>query len=404
MTIHKIKKLGHLGEGVTEDGFFAALTVPGDELQGSVDGTHLTNTRIAKPSSLRIKPICQHFKSCGGCKLQHVKEDYVADWKAGIVEAALNAQGIETEIRPTVTSAAKSRRRATLTARRTKSGAIVGFHAHASDVIVPVTQCELIHSELMNALPLCKEMAVLGASRKNGLSVTLTRTENGLDISVRGGKSMEVQLQASLARLAEDNNVARVVWEGEVAALRAPSTISFDGIAVPLPPGAFLQATAHGEHALRKAVAEIMGSARHIIDFFSGCGTFALPMARNAEILALEGERTMIDALIHGWRHAEGLKAVRAKTQDLFRNPLQANEFGKSHAVILDPPRAGAEAQVNEIAKSRVERVAHVSCNARTFARDSKTLTQAGFNLQWVQPVDQFRWSHHVEIVGAFER
>lgn len=404
MQTRTIKELGHLGDGVTDDGLFAPLTVPGDEVTGQVEGTRLKSIKITRPSDLRIKPCCAHFKSCGGCNLQHVDAPFVADWKADIVRQALAAHGLETEIRPTLTSPERSRRRATFSARRTKSGALVGFHARAAETVVAIPNCQLLDDEMRKALPLCEALAMAGASRKHALSVTVTRTENGLDVAVTGGKPLDADLRMQLASLSEDHGAVRISWGDETAALRAPSTVRFDGIAVDLPPGAFLQATEHGEAALRHAVADITDGVARIADLFAGCGTFALPLARKSEVIAFEGARDMTNALNKGWRYAQGLKPVRAETRDLVRNPVQADELAKLDAAVIDPPRAGAEAQMAEIAQSRLPRVAHVSCNPRTFARDSKTLTQSGFNLLWVQPVDQFRWSPHVEIVGAFQR
>lgn len=404
MQSHKITALGHLGDGVTDTGLFAALTVPGDEVEGSIEADRLVDLRITSPSDLRVKPPCTHFKSCGGCGLQHVRDDFVAGWKADLVRSALAAHGLETEIRPTLTSPARSRRRATLSARRTKSGALVGFHARASDVVISVSGCTLLVPEILATTPLCEALAKEGASRKHALNVTVTLTNTGLDVAVTGGKPLDTPLQSRLAALCEAHSLTRIVWNDEVAALRAPSTVSFDGIDVPLPPGAFLQATSHGEASLRSCVAEIVGGAAHVTDLFAGCGTFALPLARKAEILAVEGEKGMIRALNDGWRHASGLKNVKTETRDLFRNPLLAEEFRKTAAIVIDPPRAGAAAQIAEIAKSDVPAIAHVSCNARTFARDARTLCDAGYTLTWAQPVDQFRWSPHVEIVAAFER
>jgi 23S rRNA (uracil1939-C5)-methyltransferase len=224
-----------------------------------------------------------------------------------------------------------------------------------------------------------------------------------LDIAVSGGRALDGAFEAQLGQEAQRLNVARLTWEGEVIASVQPAVQRFGGAAVVPPPGAFLQATREGEAALLSAVQEIVGEARRVVDLFAGCGTFSLPLAQHAEVHALEGEAAMMAALDRGWRGAQGLKKVSTETRDLFRNPVMAEDL-RYDAAVIDPPRAGAQAQTAELAASSVARIAFVSCNPVTFARDAKLLVDAGYRLDWVQVVDQFRWSSHVELVGAFLR
>lgn len=187
-------------------------------------------------------------------------------------------------------------------------------------------------------------------------------------------------------------------------AQRAPPVQRFGVADVCPPPGAFLQATKHGEAHLLAAVQEAVAGARRIVDLFAGCGTFTLPLAKDAEVLAVEGEREMIVALDKGWRMAKGLKTVTHAARDLYRRPLLPDEFAKFDAVVMDPPRAGAEAQTAELVRSKIARIAYISCNPVTFARDAAQLVAGGFTLDWVQPVDQFRWSSHTELAAQFSR
>ena len=205
-----------------------------------------------------------------------------------------------------------------------------------------------------------------------------------------------------LARLTEAHGLSRLTWNGEIIALRAQPMLRFGPARVPLPYGAFLQATAEGEAALLTAVTEAVGKARRITDLFAGIGTFALPLAQHAEVHAVEGEAAMLAALDKGFRMAEGLKRVTTEARDLYRRPLEPDEFKGVEAVVIDPPRAGADAQSHTLAKSKVPVIAAVSCNPATFARDAKILIAGGYKLDWVQPVDQFRWSPHVEIAARF--
>jgi 23S rRNA (uracil1939-C5)-methyltransferase len=402
MTQYSIKRLGHQGDGIADGPVFAPLTLPGEVVTGQLDGQTLTDIRIVEPSDQRVSAPCRHFKACGGCQLQHAHDDFVATWKTGVVKQALAAQGIDTEFRPIKTSAPQTRRRASISARRTKKAATAGFHARASGTIIPIPGCQLLDPALMDAFAVAEDLAVVGGSRKGELSVLATLSESGLDVSVTGGKPLDGQLRIDLAGMTEKHNLARLGWDDEVVATRQPPIQDFDGVQVVTPAGAFLQATKDGEEALRDAVAEIIDDCDPVVDLFAGSGTFALPAARMAEVHAVEGSADMIEALDKGWRNATRLKRVTSEARDLFRRPLLPDELAKFGAAIIDPPRAGAEAQTQELARSGVPVIAFVSCNPVTFARDAKALIAAGYTLNWVQVVDQFRWSSHVELVGSF--
>jgi 23S rRNA (uracil1939-C5)-methyltransferase len=276
---------------------------------------------------------------------------------------------------------------------------LMGFHARASGVLIPVPQCQLLHPELMAAFPALEALTRLGGSRTAELALTVTQTLAGPDVSVTGGKPLDGPLRLDLARIAEGQGLSRLTWGGETVALRAPPMVQMGRARLVPPPGAFLQATAEGEAALIAAVREALGNAPRVIDLFAGCGTFALPLAEHAEVLAVEGNAAMTAALDKGWRGAEGLRRVTTETRDLFRRPLEPDEL-QAPAVVVDPPRAGAEAQTARLAVAQVPRIAMVSCNPATFARDAKVLVHAGYVIEWVQPVDQFRWSAHVELAA----
>lgn len=395
-----IERLGHRGDGIAAGPIYVPGALPGEVVEGTVLNGVLAAPRIVTPSVDRVSPPCRHAKACGGCQLQHASDGFVAEWKVDVIRRALTAQGLETEIRPIVTSPRQSRRRAAFSARRTKKGALAGFHRKASDVVVEVPDCILVTPALAAALPMVEALAVLGASRKGELSVLVTDCASGLDVAVTGGKPLDTALRADLARIAQEHGLSRLTWEDETLAFK-PAFQRFDGVDVVPPPGAFLQATEAGEQALRAGVNEALDGCTHLVDLFAGCGTFALPLAKRARVHAVEGEAAMVRALDQGWRQAQGLRHVTHEARDLFRNPLLPDELKRFDGVVIDPPRAGAEAQIAEIASARVPKIAHVSCNPVTFARDCATLVAAGYRLDWVMPVDQFRWSTHVEVVSA---
>ena len=402
MTNYKIKRLGHLGEGIAEGPVFVPLTLPGETVSGELSGERLTDVRIETPSENRVKPPCRHFKSCGGCLLQHASDDFVAGWKMGVVQNALNAQEIVTNIAQIDTSPTHSRRRATFSARRTKKGATAGFHARASDTIIEIADCILLDPEVLAGREVAAELAVVGSSRKGEIAVSVTSSKNGLDIHVQGGKALDGQLRIDLAGVVARRNLARLAWDDETIAENAPAHQVFGKANVLPPPGAFLQATKEGELSLLNSVIEAVRGSKRIADLFSGSGTFSLPLAELGEVRAYESQKDMIDALDKGWRMASGLKTVTAEVRDLFRRPLMPDELEKFDAVVLDPPRAGAKAQVIELAQSTVPVIAFVSCNPVTFARDAKVLIEGGYKMETISVVDQFRWSPHIETVAKF--
>jgi len=397
-----IERLGHLGDGIAQgpDGpIFVPQTLPGEEVD-LTDGA----VRIITPSVHRKRPPCAHARTCGGCLMQHASDDLVAGWKQSIVEGALAGQGLSAPFRPILTSPPRSRRRATLAGRKTKGGALLGFHQRGSDTLVAVPNCQLLHPNLMATFPALEALTRAGGSRTVTLDLTVTQTLAGPDVAVTGGKPLDATLRLDLARIAEAQGIARLTWGDETVALRAQPMQRMGRALVAMPPGAFLQATAEGEAALLAGVRDAIGPARRVADLFAGCGTFALPLAEQSEVLAVEGDAAMTGALEKGWRQAQGLKKVTVQTRDLFRRPLEPDEFKGIDAVVIDPPRAGAEAQMERLAAAKVPVVAAVSCNPVTFARDARILIAAGYLLDWVQVVDQFRWSAHVELVARFSR
>ena len=399
-----IERLGHHGDGVARGPagpVYVPGVLPGEVVEGAVSGGRLDGARIVTPSPHRRKPPCAHARACGGCALQHAGDDFVAAWKLDVVRAALAGQGLEAAVTGPVTSPPQTRRRATLSGRRTKTGVSLGFHLRGSDQIVAVPGCLLLAPEVMATFPALEGIVRAGASRKGALALTVTATLSGPDVTVTGGKPLDAALIQDLAALAEAHRIARLTWDGEAVALRAPPLVAIGRARVPLPPGAFLQATPQGEAALLAAVQTAIGPARRVVDLFAGCGTFALPLAERAEVHAVEGDAALTAALATGARGAAGLKPLTTETRDLFRRPLLPDEL-RFDAAVIDPPRAGAEAQVAEITRARVPVVAMVSCNPVTFARDARVLVAAGYRMDPVQVVDQFRWSTHVELVARF--
>lgn len=401
---HLIERLGYLGDGIAPGPIYVPRALPGEIVTGAVSDGVLPAPKIVTPSEHRIKAPCRHYNACGGCALQHADNAFVAEWKLGVVRTALAAQGIDAHLRGIDTSPAGARRRAKLSGRRTKKGAIVGFHARGSDTLTAVPDCKVLCPEILSILPALEMLTIGVASRKGEMSYTVTASDAGLDLAVDGASDMTDALRFELARFAQENRLARLSWNGELLLTLAAPIQQFGDVSVTPPPGAFLQATKHGEMVLLGAVEEATKGAKSVLDLFAGCGTFALPLARRAAVHAIEAVPEMVEALDAGWRMSKGLKKVTTETRDLYRRPLDADELKRFDAVVIDPPRAGAEAQVQHFSGSNVAKIASVSCNPVTFARDARILMDGGYRLNWVTVVDQFRWSPHVELAASFTR
>ena len=395
-----VERLTQAGLGQLADGTLLERVLPGEEVAVQPDGT----VRIVAPVVDRVKPSCRHFKSCGGCAMQHASDEFVATWKTAVVERALSARGLPFPFRTLHTSPPQSRRRARFSGRRTKKGAMVGFHAKASDALIEVSDCQLVQSSIVKGFPALEALTILAASRKSEINLTVTDSIGGLDVLVETERDLDGPLRIELAGLAETYDLARLAWNDDVVVTRKSPDQIFGSARVAPPAGAFLQATREGEQALVSAVLDTAVGAKKVVDLFAGAGTLALSIAKTAEVHAVENGSEMLETLDRGWRHAEGLKSVTTESRDLFRRPLEPDELNRFDLAVLDPPRAGADAQIKTVAKSDLCKVSMVSCNPVTFSRDAAALLEAGFSMEWVDVVDQFRWSPHVELAAYFTR
>lgn len=399
-----IERLGHHGDGIGDGPVFVARTLPGEVVEGDVVEGRIANPRILQPSPERITAPCRHYRNCGGCALQHVRPEFATDWKENVIRQALAAHGLDTTLRRAHVAPLYSRRRATFAGRRTKASALVGFHARGSHVVTSVSDCVILHPDLTNSLPQLEDLVARFGTRKGEIALSLTRADNGLDLAITANRRLDDRQLTDLAHWAGQSGFARLAWDGEIIAQASAPVHRLGPALVTPPPNTFLQATKDAEAAMQAHVSEIAGGAQHVADLFSGCGTFALPLSQHAKVLAVEASESMLKACELGWRGSPGLRPIKHLVRDLFRQPLKAEELNEFECVVIDPPRAGAEAQAQEIAASAVPSVAAISCNPVSFARDAKLLVAGGYRLEWVQMVDQFRFSPHVELVARFNR
>jgi len=399
-----IAHVGHRGDGVAE-GRFVPYTLPGEVVEVEGDEERAAPATILSPSPDRVTPPCPHFGTCGGCALQHWADAPYLAWKRDIVAATLGQHGLRPEIAPTIDARGTGRRRVTFHARRgSGTRLVVGFAAARSHAIVPIEACPLLAPSLANALPTARRIAMALEGLGKPLDIQVTAAAQGLDMELRGAGRLGERERLGLIAAANAAGLVRLTNHGDLIMQREVPSIMIAGMAVPLPAGAFLQATEAGEAVLSDLVLAGVGKARSVADLFCGIGPFALRLAAKAKVRAVDSDAPAIASLAQALRRASGLKPVQTEARDLFRRPLLAAELKGLDAVVFDPPRAGAEAQVKLLAKADIGRIVAVSCNAATFARDAAILTDAGWKLGTVTPVDQFRWSAHVELVATFER
>ncbi len=391
----QIIRIAAKGDGVTADGRHVAMAAPGDLLLP--DGT-------LQPGPHRATPPCRHFGKCGGCQLQHVDEEGLATFVRARVEHQAEAQGLAPGIvmAPQMSPVA-SRRRASLKAMHGGGRATLGFSEAGSHRVVDLRECPVADPALSALFdPLRRYFSQL--RRKFAISVELTRIDQGVDCLLSGYVPEGLAATESLLDLCRETGLARLTLDGgdgpETFWEPEPVTISFDRVPVAFPAGAFLQATPQGEAALLAAAREWLAGCARVADLFAGLGTFAVPLARGCSVLAAEGDRAAIMALKAAATRAR--LPVEVQHRDLFRNPLRPEELAGFDGVLLDPPRAGARAQVEQLAASGVGRIVYISCNPSSWSRDAALLVAAGYRLAEVRPVGQFRWSTHVELASLF--
>jgi len=403
-----IDRLGVQGDGVA-DGRFIPLTLPGERVLARGDGERAELVEVLDASPDRKEPPCPHFGDCGGCALQHWRDEPYLAWKVEQIRLALARERLESEILPVFEAPPGSRRRLALHARKAGGRVVLGFKARRSWRVVPIDSCVVAEPSLQAALPaLCEIAAPFLEHPASAPTLHVTTTLTGLDIDVTGierrsgGLSADARLTAAEASARAD--VARVTLAGEVVYQARAPMIRAGRATVALPPGAFLQAVAAAEATVAAFAVEAAVGARRIADLYCGVGAFTFPLADIAPVLAADASAPAIRALSSAVATAPGLKAITAEARDLDRRPLTARELAGVDVVVFDPPRAGAAVQAREIAASTCARVLAVSCNPATFARDARTLVDGGYRLLRVQPVDQFLWSPHIELVAAFSR
>jgi 23S rRNA (uracil1939-C5)-methyltransferase len=385
-----IVRIAARGDGVTPSGRHVPFGVPGDAL--------LDDGALA-PGPHHQSPPCRHFPECGGCQLQHADDEAYRGYLVSRIETALAQHGLTAEIRDPHLSPRNSRRRATLRALRVGSSVVLGFNAEKSHRIVDMRECHILRPELFALVAPLRQLLARLLEPKRVAEVQLTLVDQGADVLLKGVRADDLASLEQLTSFASEQRLARLSLDRGIGPEKTyepqPATVTLSGVIVSYPVGTFLQATADGEVALADSVREALAGVGPIADLFAGLGTFALA---TRAALAAEASRDAASAL------KRAAPSMAVEHRDLYRRPLDREELKHFDAAILDPPRAGAEEQVRALTASTVGRIAYVSCNPATFARDAKMLLEGGCSLDWVRPVGQFRWSTHVELAARFTR
>jgi len=403
----EIVALGAQGDGIAETAAgarYVPFALPGERVEAEGEGPPRL---VSAPSPDRVTAPCRHFGVCGGCAAQHMGAQLYADWKRDVVVAALRHRGLEPDVGPLRRVSPGTRRRAVLTARRTGGRITLGYHRRKSADLVDIDECPVLLPEIVGKLPALRALAAALATPE--VRLTVLGTPAGLDVAAQTGARRPGQrpvggVVAQIGRLAVQHGLARVSLDGEIVIERARPVLSMFEATVVVPPAAFVQAARASEEVMRELVTAALSRPKLVADLFCGVGAFTFGLARHARVLALDSDAAAVAALTAAARHAQGLKPIEAKVRDLFREPLSARELEPFDTVVFDPPRAGAHRQAQELARSNVGTLIAVSCDPGTLARDAAILTEGGYAVESVTPIDQFVFSAHVEVVAVLRR
>ncbi|MDR9776266.1 class I SAM-dependent RNA methyltransferase [Rhizobium hidalgonense] len=409
-----IDKLGAQGDGIAGSAagpVYVPFSLPGETVAIARVKSQGTIMSITTPSPDRQEPPCRHFGTdgvngtCGGCTLQHMADLPYRAFKRQLVIDALRSKGLTPDVGEIVPAGPGERRRVVFAARKTEKDMLIGFNQAESHHIVAIEECPISLPGIVARLPAIRAIAAALATNAEPFRVSVLETLSGLDIAVDEVKKLsDPQRRKAVETVLSLRGIARVSLNGEILIEPSKPLVDFGGVQVSPPPGGFTQATKPAEEAMAELVLAHAGKAKRIADLFAGAGTFSLRLARIGRVHAVEAEAKALAALDHAARNTQGLKPVSIEKRDLFRRPLMTQEFKPFDVVVFDPPRAGAEFQCKELARSAVKKIAAVSCNPLTLARDLAILVEGGYRITGVTPIDQFLWTSHVEVVATLEK
>ncbi|MBU2580745.1 MAG: methyltransferase domain-containing protein [Alphaproteobacteria bacterium] len=415
-----IERLGALGDGVAETGdgaVFVPFALPGETVEAVVEGDRGRLIRVVDAAASRVAPLCKHFgpvaaaeKSagvgCGGCALQHLGQAAYRAWKSALITQALAARGIQCDLAPMISVGLGDRRRAVLTARRSGKAVDIGFHVAGTHDLIDLEVCPVLSPGIVSLLPGLRKLIGPLIDDRAEMRLSVLHAENGLDVDIAGGaQRSSPKLRGSLAEQAASLGIVRLSLDGDPLYQVVRPFIRCGAAEVVPPPAGFLQASSQAEAAIAGIAVGALGRrAKQAADLFCGVGAFTFALASKVKVVAMDSDVAAIEALEDGNRRTQGVRGIETRRRDLFQEPLSRKELEPFDLVVFDPPRAGARAQAEMLAKSKVPTVVAVSCNPATLARDLGILVDGGYRLEAVTPVDQFLYTAHVEAVAVLRR
>ena len=403
-----IESLGRRGDGIGHlkgKEIYVPATLAGETVTISGDGVRKQLVEVNTASPLRGTAPCSHFGQCGGCQIQHLKEEAYLEWKHSLVTEPLSRAGILTAVEPITVFEQGKRRKVVFQAENTADGFVFGFSAARSNQIIPITQCIVLEPEIADRLEDISNLARLAIAGKKAARISVLACENGLDVTLQDTAGMSDQIRQKLMTCATDTGFLRLSLDDEILIEHENPKLQIANTTVTPPPGSFVQAVKQAEDTMSDLVAEHLAGCRQVADLYCGIGTFALRLAEGSMVQAVESNQPALDALDQAWRATGGkLRKLNTEKRNLDFRPLAFSELKKTDGLVFDPPRAGAEIQAKQIAKSKVKKVAAVSCNPVTLARDLRILIDGGYKTSRIIPLDQFQYTPHVEVVALLEK
>lgn len=401
-----IDAIGPQGDGIARQGgrpVYVPFTLPGEHVQAEGAPPRLNLVEIKQESAERTPPPCPHFGKCGGCQVQHWAQTPYQSWKRDLLTHAFSREAIDVTPEALVPCPAQARRRATLTARRQGPDVAIGFMARGTDELVAIGPCTILRPALEQALPDFAALAATIMRGKEDVTLSVLEADNGIAVALNMELDPSADMLTALVNRAAKCGFVQVAVNGAVIFERAQPIISFGQAQISPPPGGFLQAVAEIEDAMAKLVCNHLKKAKKAADLFSGAGTFTTRLAAQARVHAVEAEASALAALEKA-SLPSGSRPISTEVRDLFEAPLHCADLNAFDGVCLDPPRAGAATQVAELAASSVPKVAYISCDPKSLARDAAILMKGGYTLDSLTPFDQFLYTPHVEAVALFSK
>ena len=405
-----ITRLGHQGDGVVQstdqNDLYVPLALAGEKVKIEYVDNKVTLHSIIESSPERVKPPCEHYKSCGGCNLQHLSKQAYIEWKTENIIQAFKSQGItDLPIDPMFVVEERSRRRAVLGARRTKKTLLLGFHGRRTHDIIDINDCYILSPAIQSKLESLKALLRPLISRKAEIRLTVIEADNGLDIALENvNKELDADTYQEIANICNEHQIARLTIDNEAIFSQCTPYLSFDNINMEIASGGFLQAVQSAQNFMTSIIIDNLQDTKQALDLFSGMGTFTLPMAKKVKVTAVESDKLALKSLEASTNKLQEVKPIDLVKRDLFTDPLMTKELNAYDFVVMDPPRSGAIAQAKQLAGSSVPTIVCVSCNPATLARDIRALIDGGYSLLRIAPVDQFLYSAHVEVIAILKR